>query len=324
MNRIKKTLPLLAITALSGVGCLFAFGTGPALVSGAASKAATGLPDLTRLPLGDGKSTTAGPGRDTLYLCRTQTGGGGATVNGPWIQGSTYSLPGKFVVDGSVNWPGSFKNKIKKTLQLSGNGLPTNHPTGTFPVGANDDAAQVDRNPNTIRAQTIAVTLAAKPKKLKTPQCTGGEVGIATNGVAIFNAVDAEGRDAVAHEVQDSCSGHPQGSGVYHYHGLPACLASTSGNSHSKQIGWIYDGFPIYGPLGDKGAYMSNAKLDECHGHTHELRYNGETKKLFHYHANFEFPYTVGCYRGTSRAPTPTGGPPTMPTPPAGGPPAAP
>ncbi len=319
-----RLLVLAGIAALSGLASLFAFGGGPTIVSGAATKSATGLPDLTQLPLGDGKSSTAGSGRDVLYLCRSQTGGGGAQTNGPWIHGSTYDLTAKFVVDGSVAWPNArFKKKVVKTLlRLTGNGLPTNHNTGAFPVAATDDAATVDRNPNTISAQSIALKLAAKPKRLKRPQCTGGEVGIATNGVAIFNAVDAEGRDAVAHEVQDSCSGHPQGSGVYHYHGLPACLAGATGNAHSKQIGWAYDGFPIYGPLGERGVYMSNAKLDACHGHTHSINYQGEKQKLFHYHANFEFPYTLGCYRGKAVQPTPAGGgaPPTGPPPPPAGP----
>ncbi len=35
--------------------------------------------------------------------------------------------------------------------------------------------------------------------------------------MAIFDALDAGDRDAVAHEVQDSCGGHTQRGGVYHY-----------------------------------------------------------------------------------------------------------
>ncbi len=318
-GKIRRIAGPLGMAAASGLACLALFGTGTQAVSHPASTAATNLPDLTQLPLGDGKSTTAGPGRGILYLCRTQTGGGGAQTNGPWIKGTVYDLTAKYIVDGSVSWPQAFfRKKLAKKLKLTGNGLPTNHTTGTFPVAANDDAAQIDRNPNTIKAQSIALALAAKPKRLKQPQCAGGEVGIARNGVAIFNAVDAEGRDAVAHEVQDHCSGHPQGSGVYHYHGLPACLASASGNKHSKQIGWAFDGFPIMGPLGAKGRYTSNADLDVCHGHAHRIKFNGETRKLFHYHANYEFPYTVGCYRGTAvNVVTGGGGGPTGP-PPAG------
>ena len=43
-----------------------------------------------------------------------------------------------------------------------------------------------------------------------------GMVGIALNGVVVYNALDDAGRDAAAYEVQDQCGGHPQGSGEYH------------------------------------------------------------------------------------------------------------
>jgi len=37
---------------------------------------------------------------------------------------------------------------------------------------------------------------------------------------------------------------------------------------------------------------MTNADLDECHGHAHGTL-------GYHSHATIEYPYTVGCYRGT-------------------------
>src|SRR4029079_15333932 len=133
----------------------------------------------------------------------------------------------------------------------------------SFPIAATDDAAQVDRNPNRISAQSLAEQIARKPKYHAAASCAGGEVGVLKTGARLFNAVDAGGRAAVAHEVQDSCSGHPQNSGQYHYHGLPACL--DTGKPH-QFIGWALDGFPIYGPLDKTGAYLSNARLDVCHG----------------------------------------------------------
>ena len=199
-----------------------------------------------------------------------------------------------------MDWPtATFTAKVRKgKLRLSGNGLPK-HNTGTFPIASSDDAYQVDRNPNSIRAQTLAQVLTAEPKRHKRPTCTGGEVGIMKSGAALFNAIDAQGKDAVAHEVQDTCSGHPQMSGVYHYHGLPACIGFGSKKKHSKLIGWALDGFPIYGPYGDGGNYLSNSELDVCHGVTEKRDVGGEVVKEFHYVANYEFPYTVGCYRGT-------------------------
>ena len=53
---------------------------------------------------------------------------------------------------------------------------------------------------------------------------------------------------------------------------------------------------------------LTNADLDECHGHTHTITWDGKAVVMYHYHATREFPYTVGCFRGASPARTPTGG----------------
>jgi YHYH protein len=269
------------------------------VMAAGAAEAAADEPDLTSLPLGDGKTTTTSPQRDYLFECKQLSGGGGAQTNGPWIRGSTYDLTAKYTVDGSVRWPNAtFSRKLTRSwLRLSGNGLPS-HPTGVFPIQPTDDAYQVDRNPNRISAHTVKLRLPAKPKYRATARCVGGQVGIMRNGVDLFSAVDAEDHDAVAHEVQDSCSGHPERSGVYHYHGLPACIDSGGSKKQSKLIGWALDGFPIYGPRGKNGRYLPNAALDECHGTTSKVSYLGKRRKLYHYVANYEFPYTVGCFHG--------------------------
>ena len=38
--------------------------------------------------------------------------------------------------------------------------------------------------------------------------------------------------------------------------------------------------------------------LDECHGHTHEILWDGKRVVMYHYHATWDFPYTIGCLRG--------------------------
>jgi hypothetical protein len=302
---------MVGFASVSLVLCLVLFGSSKAAPSRAATgpiatAAATG-PDLTQLPLGDGRTTTTTPQRGYLFECRALMGGGGASSNGPWIHGSTYDLTQKVTVDGAVSWPGTFHKKVMKSrLQLSGNGLPK-HTTGIYPVQPTDDAYQIDRNPNRISAYSLSEKLSAAPKYHGTPSCVGGMVGVMTTGAALFSAVDGENRDAVAHEVQDGCSGHPERSGVYHYHGLPACLGTGASNKPSKLIGWALDGFPIYGPRGKGGRYLSNADLDECHGTTSKVSYLGEKRKLFHYVANYEFPYTVGCFRGGAVSEGPPG-----------------
>ena len=42
----------------------------------------------------------------------------------------------------------------------------------------------------------------------------------------------------------------------------------------------------------------SSADLDECHGHTHQITWDGQEMSMYHYHATWDFPYTVGCMRG--------------------------
>jgi hypothetical protein len=101
------------------------------------------------------------------------------------------------------------------------------------------------------------------------------------------------------HELQDRCHGHPERTGLYHYHDLTPCL-SLAGSGHSALAGYAFDGFGIYGPGGLDGRALSNAELDECHGHTHEVDWEGRRGNVYHYHATLEYPYTLGCYRGAS------------------------
>jgi YHYH protein len=261
--------------------------------------------DPTRLPLGDGKVTTSGPKKGYVYVCHTSNAPAGAFRDGPWIKSDgTFDLTAKAVVDGSVAWPGHVTfAKSGSALRVSGNGLPvTGTTTGVFPIASTDDAYQYDRNPNTIGASTVSYTLPASPKLASRPTClSGGPIGIAKNGVAIFDALDANDRDAVAHETQDACGGHPQQSGVYHYHSIPSCLTDGEAtNKPSGLVGYALDGIPIYGPRGEGGKLVSNDDLDACHGRTSWVSLNGKRVRIYHYQATLEYPYTLGCYRGTA------------------------
>ncbi len=44
---------------------------------------------------------------------------------------------------------------------------------------------------------------------------------------------------------------------------------------------------------------LSNANLDACHGHTGSIVRNGKRVRSYHYHATHEYPYTLGCFKGT-------------------------
>jgi hypothetical protein len=121
-----------------------------------------------------------------------------------------------------------------------------------------------------------------------------GAIGVTLNGVVLFNAADARGNDAVANEIVDVFGGHPA-QAEYHYHAVPERLDAAPGSDgHSGIIGYIRDGFAIYGFHGVGGVELTNADLDECHGHSHGTL-------GYHYHATMEYPYTIGCYRGTPK-----------------------
>jgi hypothetical protein len=273
------------------------------VVSGASeqsSGASAAALDLTRLPLGD-ERLAASPQVGWIWPCRVgESGGGGAGAEGPWFNGDgTYDGTAKASVAGAVSWPASFSSTLQGDARVfAGNNLP-DHPTGIYPVQSTDPAYQYDRNPSSIAAQDVSFSLPANPVAAGQPSCVPGGIGIMLSGSVLFNALDATGRDAVAHELQDGCQGHPQRDGVYHYHNLTSCISDAgSADGHSALLGYILDGFGLYGQHGVGGATLSSADLDACHGHTHQIEWDGQLVEMYHYHATSDFPYTVGCIRG--------------------------
>ncbi|SHH27234.1 YHYH protein [Massilia sp. CF038] len=258
--------------------------------------------DLTKLPLGDGRVSTTAARVGYVFACTLPTSSNPAG-KAPWINadGVTWNATAKITVQGAVTWASTFATNLANgMLSISGNGLPA-HPTGTFPVSAADPAYAYDKNPNAIQAASVAWGLPGNPVVAVKPTCTDlGAIGILLTGARLYNALDADGRDAAAHEVQDACGGHPQGQGAYHYHDLARCMTQVdTAGSHSPLVGYIADGFGIYGNLGEQGKALTNADLDACHGHTHALTINGATVTQYHYHTTKEYPYTIGCYAGT-------------------------
>jgi hypothetical protein len=256
------------------------------------------------LPVGDNQYSTTAAEKGKVYLCHANfvpASQAGAQVRGPWFIGTTqWGTNKKAHVQGSVQWDEHMSNTVSgATRTISTNDLP-DHVTGTFPVGTADPAYKYDRNPNTISSQSLTYTLAANPA-YGAPQCMDGEVGIMLTGAALFNAFDAGGRDAGAWEVQDTCSGHPQGSGEYHYHTLSSCIKDVSVGTI---IGFALDGFPITGPKVGTDNYLATADLDECHGLTSQIILEGKKVTSYHYVMTQDFPYSAGCFRSTaSRSP---------------------
>ena len=260
------------------------------------------LIDLTAIPIGDGKTTTTVPtDKGYLYVCKIMTGGGGA-FSSPWAGTTTWDSTKKVKVDGQ----NFFSNASNSFTTHSGvrtittNGLPSGYPAGNFPVSSSDDAYNYDRNPNTVTAGTVNINVPLNPVIAGGPSCTEmGAIGYAVDGVAIFNAVDGENRDAVAHEVQDECDGHPEKTGTYHYHNGSSCLVAKAPNGEATLIGYALDGFGIYVEKDSEGNLKTNGDLDVCHGVSSKVLWNGMEQTVYHYSVTVEFPYTVGCFMGS-------------------------
>lgn len=259
--------------------------------------------DAHELPLGDGKISQAAKS-GYIYSCqqRFSANAPGAHHTGPWLTGDTYDPDQKVTVDGAVEWPSRIAVSLEGGQRVvRANNLPA-HATGDFPIARSDDAYRYDRNPNAIREQDILLSLPAVPQFATAPNCVPmGMIGFALSGAAFYNALDALGRDAPAYEIQDRCSGHPERNGQYHYHDFSSCLDDRrdEGGGHSSLVGYALDGFGFYGPYGENGEKLSNADLDACHGHTHTITWNGERREIYHYHFTDEYPYSLGCFRGT-------------------------
>lgn len=158
------------------------------------------------------------------------------------------------------------------------------------------------------QAMRIRVPIPLQPRLAheKTPTHIG-IIGIAINGALIYSPYDADGR-TYALEVNfvvntipfiDDCNGHPNPFALqYHYHGIPYCLTKSIDHpgEHSRLLGYLLDGFPIYGPQDTAGKIITPAALDACNGHF------GPTPEfpagIYHYHFTREAPYSIPCYTG--------------------------
>ena len=85
---------------------------------------------------------------------------------------------------------------------------------------------------------------------------------------------------------------------------MPSCLLVATTTTGSTLVGYALDGHGIFVEHDSQGRLPTNADLDECHGRTSTVLWNGAPRNMYHYDVTLEFPYTIGCFRGT-----PTGQP---------------
>ncbi len=259
----------------------------------------------TALPLRDQAYIADAANQGYMDVCAPmmfeQTNAPGSQQDGDWIDQAdrTYDVTRKLFFQGNVFYPNAVFTITTTADQrmIAGNGLPLGVPTGTFPVATSDPAYAYDRNPNQVTAQSISFAIPRNPAVTGAASCTYKEVGITLDGVQVHGPLDSTGRDELAHEVQDVCTGGPQPGGGYHRHGLSECTPHIHENA--ALVGYALDGFGIFSPYDQNGKELTTADLDECHGTTSDIPWEGKTVSMYHYVMTRDFPYTVSCFKGT-------------------------
>ena len=178
-------------------------------------------------------------------------------------------------------------------ISIHGTGLP-DHPTPYWGEGH----ALYEEFPGTNHANMnktmvafkYVMTIPRKPGAAEVKEQTGlGPVGLALNGVPIYN--DYEGGGVLQENAWgtfDATGAHPGPKEDYHYH----CEGNYLGQDMSNLIGFIRDGFPIYGRRDMDGTHPKD--LDENGGHVGPTEHFPEG--IYHYHISNEVYSTSGLY----------------------------
>ena len=152
--------------------------------------------------------------------------------------------------------------------------------------------------PGTIAEQSYVFRIPLNPVKASVSAATPlGPIGVSLNGVALFNQYNGQNRPlTVEIDTFDQWNGHPTPTNEYHYHVEPTYL--TKANGSSALVGFLLDGFPVYGPV-ENGKRVVNADLDQLHGHVSVTA--DYPSGIYHYHVTDADPYINGSgFYGTA------------------------
>ncbi|RAP37260.1 hypothetical protein DID80_04115 [Candidatus Marinamargulisbacteria bacterium SCGC AAA071-K20] len=114
-----------------------------------------------------------------------------------------------------------------------------------------------------------------------------GALGIAVNGIPIFNPINASGLISKDIGELDEFGGHSGRGDDYHYHTAPIHLEESN---TPTIIAYAFDGYPVYGTLEPDGSEMDT--LDSYNGHEY-------SDGSYHYHGTTTYPFMLGAFRGT-------------------------
>ena len=225
----------------------------------------------------------------TIYSCKKDDISSGSIVSTGAVSitsvvQSKYTSAVTFSTSGSGN---------SGSITLKSNGLP-DHKTPYWGVSNalyEDFPSGYKANANTdMTVQNYSMTIPTNPDEATSKEATSlGPIGMALNGVAIYN--DREGGniplDSITVTTFDYSGAHPSPAKAYHYHTTGRYTSSDD----AKLIGFLRDGFPIYGRKDTTGVYPS---LDANGGHfgpTQDFP-NG----IYHYHASNVNYFNTGYY----------------------------
>lgn len=165
---------------------------------------------------------------------------------------------------------------------------PTTNPLYEAYNGPNPNFTQA---PGTIQQMSYTFTIPANPTAATTHSATPlGPIGISVNGVPLFNQYNGQ-HNPLTVEINtfDQWNGHPTPNNAYHYHVEPTHITSTKGSD--ALIGFLLDGFPVYGPM-ENGHLITNDSLDTYHGHFSVTA--DYPNGIYHYHITADAPYING------------------------------
>lgn len=128
-----------------------------------------------------------------------------------------------------------------------------------------------------------------------------GPIGIAVNGVPIFNPCKQGGcsgpggGDTKVVGELDLCNGHAGRADDYHYHAAPVCMMADQGTAYwdTHPLGWALDGYAIFGYRNPDGTTAT--RDGQCGGNTltHPNAPSG-----YAYHVTDVSPYVLSCFYG--------------------------
>ncbi len=217
----------------------------------------------------------------------TPTNNGGNTTQVPSVYLKIYGAT-SIISDGT--W---IYIKTKNLPDHKSAYYPTTNPLYEAYSGLTFGGNTFVKNPNSIIEQSGTIKIPLNPALNTAHAATPlGPIGIALNGVVFFNQYAGPNQPLTGEIATfDKYYGHPQPQGMYHYHVEPLYLTTVK-STKSGLMGFLLDGFPVYGPKEENGSTVTSSLLDVYHGHTHAtVDYpNG----IYHYHFTDDAPYLNG------------------------------